>query len=180
MPTDSASNPASKLLKPSPSGVPLRKLDAAENFLIICIRLWAVENFAEPPHKLPCWRGGFEAAGLRSSRLGFDALMSLLFTSARPSLQIRYYTCPQTSEDERWLLNCATLAQQEKWMLLDSALGQRLQNASRKRLIPMLLNLSKDMLNVGMKLSFLQQQNATAKTVSAPPPNLIMASNAVH
>lgn len=137
-----------------PAGKPLNQLGSAENFLIICLRLWWSRTFTPSQDAIPNWRGGFDAIGLnQEAGLNFDALLTVISTVCRPSLEVRYYSCATTSEDEYWFLTCAALAQRGHWQTLENILEQRTPNDSAQVLMSLLQQFSQAMIGSGLHFS---------------------------
>ena len=136
-------------------GVPLRELQATDNFLVICIRLWAQENaYGAAAGTGPDWRGGFKAVGLNTSaQQCFNALLGVIFSTGKPTPSVNYYACPIAGYDEHWLLACVTFAQSESWNSLEYALRERLTACNRRLALPLIRCFSATMLKADLHLS---------------------------
>ncbi|AKH69448.1 hypothetical protein IMCC21906_01773 [Spongiibacter sp. IMCC21906] len=137
------------------AGRPLRELPSTDNFLVICIRLWAQEHCHDArTESAPDWRSGFAAVGLSSSaQQHFNTLLAVIFTASRPAPMVKYYACPVASPDEHWLLACVTLAQHDNETRLNLALAERLSESNQQLVVTLLRNLSQAMLDAGLHLS---------------------------
>lgn len=137
------------------TSIPLNELRTAENFLLICLRLWSQQNTLNPPVPALDWRNGFNAVGLQETdQQRFDKMLSTMLATRQVTFNIKYYACPVANEDELWFLECVALAQQGDWPGLAGALCDRLSDQCQPRLIPMFHDFGQAMAEVGLRLLF--------------------------
>ncbi len=147
--------------------MPLNKLRTAENFLLICLRLWSQQNTFKPVLSSPDWRRGFNSVGLQEvDQQSFDQLLSTLFFASNPSPSIRYFACPEANEDELWFLECTALAQREDWTGLVVAFCRRLPDSCHQKLISLFQHLSQALTGVGLRLLFSDTTEASGQIQS--------------
>jgi hypothetical protein len=96
-------------------------LDKGESILLIAIRLW-VESFREGEDPLPALLQGLGTAGTADAAFSIDGLMSIVVRVARRPVDIRCPRCPHLSDDEKHLLQAASLAQNGDREMTDKVL----------------------------------------------------------
>jgi len=85
-------------------------LDAAESVLLISVRWWVADR-VQGNDPLVRLRRALAAAGAPDAAYSVDGLMGVLARSTRRRIAIGCPRCPRLSDDERYLLHAAGLAQ---------------------------------------------------------------------
>jgi hypothetical protein len=85
-------------------------LDPSESALLAGIRCW-VAGYRERGDPLPDLCQEMDSAGVHDSAFSVDQLMAIFAHAARRPLEIHCPGCPALSDDEKQLLNAASLAQ---------------------------------------------------------------------
>ena len=97
-------------------------LDTAECVLLLAARWWVVDHRnGEDP--LPRLCLAMDRAGAHDAAYAVDRLMSVVARSARRPITVHCPRCPGVSDDEKRLLNAASLAQCGRTDLAERALG---------------------------------------------------------
>ncbi len=89
------------------------ELDTAECVFLVAIRWW-VTDFRHSNDPLPRLSQALENAGAHDAAFSIDQLMALIARSARRSIAIHHPRCPGLADDEKLLLQAASLAQADK------------------------------------------------------------------
>jgi hypothetical protein len=85
-------------------------LEPPERALLIAVRWW-VADFRESEDPLPRLCQVMDVAGAHDAAFSVDQLMAVFIRSARQSMTINCPNCSDLSEDEKYLLNVASLVQ---------------------------------------------------------------------
>jgi hypothetical protein len=91
-------------------------LDPPERALLIAVRWW-VADFRQSEDPLPRLCRVMDVAGAHDAAFSVDQLMAVFVSSARQPMTIHCPHSPDLSEDEKHLLNVASLVQagESKW-----------------------------------------------------------------
>lgn len=96
-------------------------LEPPERALLIAVRWW-VADFRQGEDPLPRLCRVMDVAGAHDAAFSVDRLMAVLVRSARQSITIHCPHCPDLSEDEKHVLNVASLVQAGESKMAERAL----------------------------------------------------------
>jgi hypothetical protein len=103
-------------------------LDTAECVLLVAVRSW-VESYRNGEDPIPQLCHGLEIAGAADAAFSIDGLMTVLSRGVTRLVDIRCLRCPHLSDDEKHLLQAASLAQAEESSLAEKVLRTTLLSA---------------------------------------------------
>jgi hypothetical protein len=103
-------------------------LDASERALLAGIRCW-VSGFRQRDDPLPDLCEAMGAAGVHDAAFSVDQLMAIFVRSSKRQIVIHCPRCPALSDDEKQLLNAASLAQAGESKMAERTLRTTLLSA---------------------------------------------------